>query len=189
MAEIFEQFLDIQPPDSTASLPLTTNFRTLIIQDKDEAMESIQDVKKSNMQIIVYSDSSRIQDKNTAAVAWCANKRQFNTLQLGKETEYGIYEAETSWLILALHLAKSSFQATPQRITMVLDNQGVVKDMATKKNSSRALTHKINAINTIKKMEEIDPHVKSALRWCPGHKGVEGNKQADHLNNAAAKRA
>lgn len=169
MAQQLHQFIDTQQQDSTIPLNPTPNFNTLIIQDKKKAIKSIQDLKASNLQVIVYSDGSRIQGKNTAASEWCDNNKHSSTIQPGKESDYGIFEAEFSGLILALRLAKHSFSLTTRRITLILNNQGVVKDMANKKTSSRALNKKLEAIKIINKIEEIASHVKIVLQWCPGH--------------------
>lgn len=145
-ADQFSNFLDLHQPDPTNPLPLSPNFNTLIIPDTDQAIKSIKDLRASKTQVIVYSDGSRIPERNTAATAWCDNNRHFSTLQLGKETEYGIFKAEFSGLILALQLAKHSFQITTQNVTLVLDNEGVLKDMSTKKTTSKALSKKIEAL-------------------------------------------
>lgn len=92
--------------------------------------------------------------------AWCENNGHVNTRQLGKETEYGIFEAEYVGFILALQLMKDSFQVTTRQVTIVLDNQGVVKDLAHKKTSSKALTHKIAAIDYIREVWMTAPHVQ-----------------------------
>lgn len=59
--------------------------------------------------------------------------------------------------------------------------------MSTKKTSSRALSQKTEAIELIREVGALAPHVRIALRWCPGHKGLTGNETADRLPNAAAK--
>lgn len=181
--ESFCHFLDIQQPDTTIPMTQTPKFKTLILPNKEKAIKSIQDLKASSAQVIVYSDGLRIDGKNTAAAAWCENNKHFYTHQLGKESEYGIFEAEFKGFTLALTLAKHSFQATTQQITIVLDNQGVVQDMANKKTTSRALTHKRQAINIIKNIEGLAPNINIMLRWCPGHRGIPGNEQADRLAN------
>lgn len=60
--------------------------------------------------------------------------------------------------------------------------------MSHKKTSFSALTHKITAVEIINNIEAIAPHLKISLRWCPRHKGVEGNKRADRLATSAAKK-
>lgn len=107
-AEIFKAFVDIQQPDPSIPLPTTPNFTTLIIPEKEKAIKSIQVLKPSNVHVIAYSDGSRIEGKNTAAAAWCANTKHFSSSQLGKEHEYGIFEAEFVGFIHALRLAKHS---------------------------------------------------------------------------------
>lgn len=138
--------------------------------------------------VIAYSDGSRIDKKNTAAAAWCENTKHFSTHQLGKEIKYGIFEAEFVGLVLALRLLKYSITGSTRQATIVLDNQGVVKDMSTKKTSSCALTHKKEATTLIKEIKDLSPRVKIALRWCPGHAGVKGNEEADKLATTAAKK-
>ena len=60
--------------------------------------------------------------------------------------------------------------------------------MSTKKTSSHALTHKTDAIRLINEIGKISPRLKIALRWCPGHKGIPGNEEADKLATTAAKK-
>lgn len=120
---------------------------------------------------LVYSDGSRIEKKNTEAAAWCKNTRHFSPYQLGKEFEYGIFEAKFLGLILALRLVKYSITASTRQATIILDNQGVVKDMSSKKTSSQALTHKIKATGLINDIEKFSPSIKIALRWSPVTKG------------------
>lgn len=187
LADIFKRFEDIQQPDSTKPLPLTPNFGGLIIPEKGKAVKSIQALKPSTTHFIIYSDGSKIEGKNTAA-AWCENSGHCSTHKLGHESEYGIFKAEYMGFILALQLMKQSFQVTTRTVNIILDNQGVVKDLAKKKTSSRALSHKITATEHIRKVWTIAPHVKISLRWCPGHQGIIGNKTADKLANVAAKK-
>lgn len=124
-AETFVNFHTIQQPDPSIPLPPTPNFSTLIAPSKDHAIKAIQVLKASNIQTIVYSDGSRIEQKNTAAPAWCENNKHFHSTQLGKESEYGIFEAEFIGFILALKLARHSLTPTTRQITIILDNQGV----------------------------------------------------------------
>lgn len=123
-ADLFKNFADIQQPDPSSPLPPTPNFSTLIIQDKDKAVRATEVLKPSTSQIIVYSDGSCIEGKNTAAAAWCANNQHFSSCQLGSETEFGIFEAEYVGLIQALRLAKHFIQPSTRQITLILDNQG-----------------------------------------------------------------
>lgn len=134
-SETFKNFLDIQQPDPAVPLPPTPSFTTLILPDKEREIKSIAALKPSNTQVLVFSDGSCIDGKNTAAAAWCANNRHSISQQLGKENKYGIFEAEFVGLILALRLAKHSVLPTTHQITIVLENhEGVVKDMSHKKN-------------------------------------------------------
>lgn len=187
-ADVFEHFREIQQPDPTQPIPSTPNFGTFLIKDKDQVIKATAALRPVPSQVIIYSDGSRIEKKNTEAAAWCENTKDFYTQQLGKATEYGIIEAEYGGLIIALQLARHAFRTSTHQVTIVLNNQGVVQDMSTKKTSSQALHHKIKANSILTNIAEQAPGVKVTLRWCPGHRGVEGNEEADKLTNGAAKR-
>lgn len=186
-ADVFQRFANIQQPDSTQPLPQTPNFHTLIIQDKERAIQAIKVLKTGPSHVIVYSDGSRFDKKATAAAAWCENTKHYSTHQLGREDEYGIFKAEYVGLALALQLGKHSITRTTRQITIVLDNQGVVKDMSHKKTTSQALSHKIKAVHIINDIYSLAPGVKITLRWCPGHEGITGNEEADRLATTTAK--
>lgn len=102
-----------------------------------------------------------------AAAAWCANNQHHYTFQLGKESDCGIFEAEYVGLIQALQLAKQKILPFTRQVTVVLENQGVVKDMSHKKTSSKALNHKITATNILTDIGSLAPRLKIALKWCP----------------------
>lgn len=188
-ADFFEKFLELQQPDPTAPLQPTPRFGTLLLPDKDTSITATQALKASNLHTIVYLDGSRIPGKNTAASAWCENNKHQVALQLGKADEYGIFEAEFVGFVLALKIAKRSYLATTRQITLIFDNQGAVKDMATKKTSSRALLHKKEALEVIKDIQDSAPELKLTLRWCPGHRGIPGSEHVDKLANTTARAA
>lgn len=70
LADVFKRFEDIQQPDSTKPLPPNPNFGVLIIPDKEKTIKSIQALRPSATYLIIYSDGSKIEGKNTAAAAW-----------------------------------------------------------------------------------------------------------------------
>lgn len=188
LATAFKAFAGIQQPDSTIPLQPTPNFSTLIMPDKDKALKSIEALRPSDLHTIIYSEGSRVEGKNTASAAWCENNQHNSTHKLGRAHDYGILEAEYIGFILSLKIIKYSCQRQTRHMTIVLDNQGVFKDMGTKKTSSRDLEHKLEAIQLINDVESIAPHVKITLRWCPGRKGIPGNEKEDSLANKAAKK-
>lgn len=187
-ADTFKHFADIQQPDPAILLHATPNFGTLLIQGRDKLIRAAEILRTVLAQVIIYSDESQIENKNTATAALCENTKHFSTHRLGKEVEYGFFEAEYVGLTLGLCMAKYLFATTTRKVTIILDNQGVVKDMSSKKTTSQALTHKVRATSLITKLEKLAPHVKITLRWCPGHKGITGNEKVDKLATTAAKK-
>lgn len=93
LADTFRHFNKIQRPNASIPLPLTPQFNTLIIKDKEKTIRAAQALRPVPSQIIVFSDGSRIEEQNTAAAAWCENTGHHSTQQLGKATEYGVSQA------------------------------------------------------------------------------------------------
>lgn len=126
-------------------------------------------------------------DHNTAAAAWCANTKHRHVVQLGPEKNNGIYEAKYKGVEMAIKLAKRITNPTTRRISIVLDNQSMVADLASHKFSPSSLHSKATIFSVSHFLSLALPLVRITVRWCPGDRGVEGNKVVDKLGNRAAK--
>ncbi|KAG0145331.1 hypothetical protein CROQUDRAFT_93932 [Cronartium quercuum f. sp. fusiforme G11] len=101
LVEKFKSFLNQTSLDLAAPLPKTPNLGVVIPPNNEQAIKATSCLVNSKSQVIIYSDGSRIEGKNTAAAAWCEKTKHQNVVVLGPTEKHGIYKAEFTGLILA----------------------------------------------------------------------------------------
>lgn len=72
-------------------------------------------------------------------------------------------------------------------VTVILDNQSVIKDLKNHNQSLDSLLDKQRAFTILMYLERAYPGLKVIIRWCPGHSGVRGNEIVDKLAQKTAK--
>lgn len=189
LAQTFAEYLDQSPIDPTNPLPVPNNLDFIIQENKKTAIAGTKILLPSPEHLTIFSNGSRIPGKNTAAAAWCANSRHQHVKAIGLERLHGIFEAEYSSLIMGLRLAQRSMNVTTRRMSLILDNQGVVKDMKNfKATKSSAIKLKNTALLIARSVALSHPQVRIAICWCPSHKGIKGNKIVDKLARKTAEK-
>lgn len=133
-------------------------------------------------------DGSRIPSRNTAAAAWCANTKRSKAVTLGPARSHGIYQAEYRGVQLGLQLALETVTNLTRRATIVLDNQGAVKDLKSNSSSLSSLDNRKRTFDLLRTLHHSYPNVKINIRWCPGHAGIPGNEEVDKIANRLAKK-
>lgn len=142
-------------------------------------------IKKGSSQ---GDDLILIPKENTAAAAWSQKSNKTMTEGLGPARSYGIYEAEYRGLQLGLTLALREASALTRIITVILDNQSVIKDMKSTTHSLTSLLDKQRTYTLLMYLERAYPTAYVMIRWCPGHAGIKGNEVVDKLAKATAKK-
>lgn len=108
---------------------------------------------------------------------------------LGPARSYGIYEAEYRGLQLGLSLALREASVLTRIVTIILDNQSVIKDLKSHKQTLTSLLDKQRTYTVLMYLERAFPGLRVIICWCPGHAGVRGNEIVDKLAQSTAKKS
>lgn len=100
----------------------------------------------------------------------------------------GIYQAEYRGVQLGLKLVLEHATPATHVASIVLDNQGVVKDLKSNSSSVSSLDNRHTTFKHLQCILHSHPQLRVVIRWCPGHKGIPGNKTVDKIANSLAKR-
>ena len=94
------------------------------------------------------------------------------------------YDAECAALARALEEA-SRRNMIPDRVTIFSDAQAAIRRMASDE-PGPGQKYAIQARRHIAELRKKRPGIAIEIRWCPAHKGVEGNEKADEWAKLAA---
>ncbi|KAG0146178.1 hypothetical protein CROQUDRAFT_529472 [Cronartium quercuum f. sp. fusiforme G11] len=115
--------------DPTTKLTRPKNYLTILPPTKSLAISETNGLSPSTDHLIVFTNSSCIPSKNTAATAWCQNTNQSASALLGPAQTQGIYNAEYRGVQLGLSLILHSASHLTWRASLILDNQGIIMDL------------------------------------------------------------
>lgn len=183
----FAGFITQLPVDPASTLKRPENLSTIIQVNEHIAKSDTILLKPSTQHLLIFSDGLRIPDKTTAAAAWCANDRLSRSEHLGPASTHSIYQAKYRGVQLGLAMALEKATAHTMRTTIVLDNQGVVKDLQSNSQSISSLNNLRQTFKILTYLHQAFPHMRVTVRWCPGHQGIPGNEAVDKIANALAK--
>lgn len=184
----FDEFTTQLPVDPTAILSRPDNYSTIIQEIEEVAIQGTKQLKHSKEHLIIYTDGSRIPTKNTTAAAWCQNTNNSLAQFLGKARLHGIYQAEYKGVHLGLTMAMRTATQSTKRISIILDNQSVIKDLTNCPPNIASLLDRKETFKILKYIKAAFENARVTIRWCPGHCGVRGNEIVDKMANNLAKR-
>jgi ribonuclease HI len=138
---------------------------------------AIQEIQNDNTDVKVYTDGSGMDGKIGAAAVLYHNGRRKTHMhyKLGTQAQHTVYEGEAVGALLGVKLISREWGV--QSITLCIDNQAVIK--ATQLTKPSAGHYILDTLHRNIEMLKIHPGIQIWIRWTPGHKGVDGNEQAD----------
>jgi len=95
------------------------------------------------------------------------------------------YDAECAALARALESVTKGY--VPERVTIFTDAQAAIRRMATDE-PGPGQQYAIRAREHIATLRRIRPGITIEIRWCPAHKGIAGNEEADKWAKVGAEK-
>ncbi|KAF8870223.1 hypothetical protein BD779DRAFT_1395768, partial [Infundibulicybe gibba] len=104
---------------------------------------------------------------------------------LGSDHHHTVYEGEGVGIILGLELLRKEAKGSVTRVRMGVDNQAAITSTASIKPKPAhylwdMLDKRLNLVMN------RHPNAKLAIRWTPGHEGIDGNEWADEVAKEAS---
>jgi len=151
---------------------------------QEEEAEAKAEAEKERPGLTMFTDGSRL-DSGAAgySVVW-----KGGLTWVGIKTHMGYnqeaYDAECAALARAPESA-SRRNITPERVTIFTDAQAAIRQMASDEPGPGQI-YVLQARKHIAALRRARPGIIIEIRWCPAHKGVEGNEKADEWAKVAA---
>ena len=170
--------------ESTVLLEEPEAFDTELLQE--EEAEAMAEAEKTRPGLTMFTDGSRLDDGASGyAVVW---KRKNSQIWKGLKTHMGYnqeaFDTECAALARALESA-SRRNTTPERVTIFTDAQAAIRRMASD-DPGPGQKYALQARRHIATLRRSNPGITVENRWCPAHKGIEGNEKADEWAKIAA---
>ena len=132
----------------------------------------------------MFTDGSRMDDGATGySVVW-KNGQSWVGIKTHMGYNQEAYDAECAALARALESALRR-NTVPDHITIFTDAQAAIRRMASDE-PGPGQKYALEARRHIARQRRAVPGITIEIRWCPAHKGVEGNEKADEWAKLAA---
>ena len=103
-------------------------------------------------------------------------------IHLGRNNEHTVYEAECAAMTLGVHAIRNRRIKT---LTIHVDNQAAIQAAADRKQGpGKYIIDRFH--KQIDALRKSNRDIKVTIRWSPGHKGIQGNEEADKAAKEAA---
>jgi len=178
----------INPADVDCS-PWTPRLATIhIAASKEEAIaDHAKWIASEDDTLFAYTDGSLIPEIGVGASAVYTNIDVEAAVRVGSELEHTVYEGELLGQLLAVDLLPDTpFPSLARTLRIFSDNTASVI-AHTRPNTASPGQHLRHLFrNSLTRFLTFNPLLKVDIHWCPGHKGIPGNEQADFLAKSAA---
>jgi len=171
----------VRDPTLQGELP----FETSIAECREE---SVKEAERADEEVQVFTDRSALNGMVGAATILTreGNPPRVLHLTLGPEEKHTVHEAELAGILLGMHLISTESHGSTTFV-MGVDNQAAISAFhSSLRNPAHHLAREILKVaNRVQKRRQRGKY-KLTIRWTAGHKGIQGNKDADHKAKRAA---
>jgi len=143
---------------------------------QEEEAEATAEAEKARPGLTMYTDGSRMEDGAAGyAVVW-KNGKTWEGIKAHMGYNQEAYDAECTAIACALEAATRGY--VPERVTIFSDSQAAIRRMASD-DPGPGQQYAIRARKHIATLHKAKPSTVIEIRWCPAHKGIAGNEEAD----------
>ena len=168
--------------ESTVLLEDPETFDAELMQEEEE--EAKKEAEKERQGLVMFTDGSCLEDGAAGyAVVWM-NGQTWKGIKVHMGYNQEAYDAECAALAHALESAARRNTA-PDRVTIFTDAQAAIRRMASDEPEPGQM-YAIQARRYIAELRRKKPGITIEIRWCPVHKGIEGNEKVDEWAKFAA---
>lgn len=181
------EFIHQIPLDPSEILIWPPNYTTVIQENENMAKADANSLSATLEHVVIFTNGSRIPTSTTAAAAWCKNTEKSSFKHPGTAQTHSFYQAEYRGVQMGLKMALRTASIHTRRTTILLDNQGVIKDLRSNKLPISTMYDRKETYKMMNCLHSAFPEMKIAIRWCPGHAGVYRNEIIGKIANKKAK--
>jgi ribonuclease HI len=147
-------------------------------------VEAIEEAGRTRQGLTIFTDGARAGNGAAGyAVVW-KSRQQWVGIKSHMAYNQEAFDAECAALARALEVAVRR-RITPGRVTIFTDAQAAIRRMGSDE-PGPGQKYAIEARRWITALRQSRPEIVIEIRWCPAHKGVEGNEKADEWAKLAA---
>ena len=171
------------PTESTVLLEEAETLDTELLQE--EEAEAKAEAEKARPGLTMFTDGLRLDDGATGyAVVW-RNGQTWEGIKAHMGYNQEAYDAECAAIARALESATRG--CAPERVTIFTDAQAAIRRMASDE-PGPGQQYAIRAREHIATLRRARPGITIEVRWCPAHKGIAGNEEADRWAKTGAEK-
>jgi len=150
----------------------------------EERKEAKEEAEKSRTGLTIFTDGSRVDSGGAGyAVVW-----QEGGKWAGVKTHMGFnqeaFDAECAALARALEVTAKR-RLVPERVTVFTDAQAAIARIRSDE-PGPGQQYALKARESIAQLRRARPGIQIEIWWCPAHKGIAGNEEADKEARLAA---
>jgi ribonuclease HI len=179
---------NIDPPsiEKIAATRLSPQWHSpLHIRIAPSVSKAVEEEDQDRSDIRIYTDGSGLEGNVGAGAVLYRDGSRKSSLRyrLGSLTRHTVYEGELGGLILGAELLRKLRRV--YEVTFYVDNQASILAL---KSFRRGPGHYMIDIflKLITRILKSNPYAFIAVRWIPGHEGVQGNEAVDLVAKRAA---